>query len=78
LPDYVTTEEAAEILGYHVQYVRKMARTGKLLADKKAGVWLIHRDALSEYQDAIAGMAKHDPWKPGGRQRETEKGFRSE
>ena len=33
MPDYVSTEEAARELGYHVAYIRKMARTGKLGAE---------------------------------------------
>jgi excisionase family DNA binding protein len=60
LPDYLTTEEVAEALGYHVAYIRKMARNGKLSAVKK-GVWLIPREALQEYREAIKGKAKHDP-----------------
>ncbi len=69
MPDYLTVEEAAEMLGYHVQYVRKMARTGKLRADKKSRVWLIHRKSVEDYLRETAGKVKHDPWKPGGRRR---------
>ncbi|MCH8877707.1 MAG: helix-turn-helix domain-containing protein [Chloroflexi bacterium] len=29
-PEWLTTEEAARILGYHVEYVRRLAREGKL------------------------------------------------
>jgi excisionase family DNA binding protein len=61
LPDYISSEEAAEALGFHVNYIRRMARNGKLRADKKAGIWWIYRDALQEYQKAIEGKAKHDP-----------------
>ena len=43
MPDYLTVEETAEALGYHPEYVREMARQGKLRADKKSRVWLIYR-----------------------------------
>jgi excisionase family DNA binding protein len=61
LPDYVSTEEAAEILGYHVKHIRDMAASGKLRADKKAGVWWIYRESVDEYRDSVAGKSKHDP-----------------
>ena len=61
MPDYLTVEETADILGYHIESVRRMARRGKLQADKKAGVWLVHREALEKYQEAIEGKAKNDP-----------------
>jgi excisionase family DNA binding protein len=61
MPDYVSTEEAARELGYHVKHVCKMARTGRLRAVKKSRVWWIYRDALDEYKTAIKGKSKHDP-----------------
>lgn len=61
LPDYLTVDEAAAALRYHPEYIRRMVRKGKLSADKKSGVWLIHREALAAYQTAIQGKAKHDP-----------------
>jgi excisionase family DNA binding protein len=60
MPDYLTTDEVAEILGYHVKSVRRLVRDGKLGAVKK-GVWLIPREALEVYQQAIKGLSKHDP-----------------
>ncbi|MCP4542700.1 MAG: helix-turn-helix domain-containing protein [Chloroflexi bacterium] len=61
LPDYLTVEETAEVLGYHPNSVRKMVRAGKLRAEKKGTMWLIYREALEEYQKAIEGKSKHDP-----------------
>ena len=61
MPDYLTAEEVAGILGYHVKYVRRMAKDGKLQADKKAGIWLIYRDAVEAYRASVAGKSKHDP-----------------
>ena len=61
LPDYLTVEETADVLGYHTAYIRKMARNGKLRADKKGGMWLVYREAVKDYRKAIRGKSKHDP-----------------
>jgi excisionase family DNA binding protein len=61
LPDYLTAEEVADVLGYNAEYVRRMLRGGKLQADKKAGVWLVYREAVEEYKKAVQGKSKHDP-----------------
>jgi excisionase family DNA binding protein len=67
MPDYLTVEEVAEILGYHVKSVRRIIRKGQLRADKKSRVWLIPREALREYQETLEGRSKHDPWRRGAR-----------
>jgi excisionase family DNA binding protein len=72
MPDYLTAEEVAETLGFHVNSVRRLIRSGKLRADKKVGVWLIPREALKEYQETLEGRSKHDPWRPGAREKENE------
>jgi excisionase family DNA binding protein len=54
LPDYITTEEAAEILGYHPESVRDLIRAGKLRADKKGGAWWIYRESVQEYKTEVA------------------------
>jgi excisionase family DNA binding protein len=62
ISEYLTVEETAEALGYHVESVRRLLRGGKLKdAEKKAGVWLIPRDTVKEYREAVAGLSKHDP-----------------
>jgi DNA (cytosine-5)-methyltransferase 1 len=61
IEEYVTTEEAAEILGYSPKYIRRMLRNGKLPAEKVGRLWLIHRDTVREYQEAVKGMDKNDP-----------------
>jgi len=39
LPPWMTTQEAAEHPGYDVQYVRRLARQGKIGAVKKGRDW---------------------------------------
>ena len=60
LPDYLTTDEVAEEIGYHVESVRRLIRVGKLEADKK-GIWLVRREALEEFKETVKGKSKHDP-----------------
>jgi len=55
LPDYLTTDEAADISGYHVNYIRKLVRAGKVKADKK-GVWLIYRADLMRYLEEMKAL----------------------
>jgi excisionase family DNA binding protein len=49
LPHWITTEEAVHISGYHPEYVRRLARQGKIGAVRKGRDWWIDRDALQEY-----------------------------
>ena len=61
MPDYLTVDETADVLGYHADSVRRIIRGGKLRADKKGTMWLIPREALEEYRQRVAGKSKHDP-----------------
>jgi excisionase family DNA binding protein len=61
LPDYLTVEETANALDYHADSVRRLIRQGRLKADKKGTMWLVYREAVEQYRQAIAGKAKHDP-----------------
>lgn len=47
---WVTTEEAAALVGYCPEYLRRLARDGKVKAQKKSGIWFIDRAALLEYK----------------------------
>ncbi|HFD39695.1 MAG TPA: DNA-binding protein [Anaerolineae bacterium] len=48
-PHWITTEEAVQISGYHPEYVRRLARQGKIGAVRKGRDWWIDRNALQEY-----------------------------
>ena len=41
-PEWLTTEEDAEILGYHPETVREMLRAGRQRGGKFGHVWLIY------------------------------------
>lgn len=66
LPDWITTQEAAELSGYHPEYVRRLARQGKIGAEKKGRDWWIDRDVLHSYLQTVEdlGPQKYDPRSP--------------
>jgi excisionase family DNA binding protein len=47
--DWITTQEAAELSGYHVNYLRKLIRRGDIEGRKVSIVWLIQRQSLLSY-----------------------------
>ena len=61
LPEWITTDEAAEVSGYHPEYVRYLAREGRIGAEKKGRDWWIDRDKLREYLATVEalGTKKH-------------------
>ncbi len=61
LKDYMTTEEAAEALGFHVIHVRKMVREKNLEGLKAGPIWLVSRKSVADYKKRTEGMSKFDP-----------------
>ena len=61
LADYMTTQEAADKLGYHVESVRRMLRDKELAGVKWGKSWFVLRKSVEEYQRQTAGMSKFDP-----------------
>ena len=59
--DWITTAEAAELSGYHVEYIRELIRNGAIAAVKKGNAWWIDRKALLGYVKA-AEKAKDRRW----------------
>jgi len=61
LAEFMTTEEAAVKLRFHVVHIRLMLREGKLRGRKIGSTWLVERKSVDEYLKATAGMDKRDP-----------------
>lgn len=59
--DFISIEEAAEKLKYHVDHVRRMMREGSIEGMKNGRTWQVKRDALDSYMKRTSKMAKHDP-----------------
>ena len=54
VPDgWITTTEAAEIAGYRPGHIRRLAKQGRILAQKIARDWLISQDSLMEYKETV-------------------------
>jgi excisionase family DNA binding protein len=69
LPEWITVEEAAQQSGYQPEYVRRLARQGRIGASKKGRDWWVDRDVFRVYLEAMIalGSRRHDPtalWKP--------------
>ena len=62
---WVTTDEAATLTGYVVEYVRCLARAGRIHAEKRGRDWWVDQDALLQYKAKMdhLGEQKHNPWR---------------
>jgi excisionase family DNA binding protein len=59
MSDWITTEEASELSGYHVVYLRGLIRSKKIEAQKKGGSFWVKRDSLLAYmKEAEASQDK--------------------
>ncbi len=76
MPEWITTEEAAEVSGYHPEHVRWLARRGKIGAEKKGRDWWIDRDRFREYLTLVEslGTKKFDPYRGANREEGEGKG----
>jgi excisionase family DNA binding protein len=62
LKDYVTTEEAAKALGFHMESVRRMLRAKELDGLKVSPkAWLVSRKSIAAYKRKTEGLGKFDP-----------------
>ncbi len=61
LKDFITTEEAARILNYHVEHVRKLMREGGLKGEKMGTAWLVLKESVESYIKDTEGLNKFDP-----------------
>lgn len=61
LNEYLTTNEAAEIVGLTPAALRRRARAGQLGATKRGGVWWYTREAVERYAQLVNGKALNDP-----------------
>jgi excisionase family DNA binding protein len=63
LSHWITTQEAADLSGFHPEYLRRLARQGKISAEKKGRDWRIDRDVLHAYLQTVEDLSpqKYDP-----------------
>ena len=65
LAEYMTTQEAAEKLGFHVKSIPKMLRDNILKGERFGRAWLVSRKSVEEYLKKTKGMTKRDPRRKG-------------
>ena len=61
LQEFITTKEAAELLGFNVQTIRNMVYAEKLDSIKFGRSLLISKKSVKEYQEKNKGLSKNDP-----------------
>lgn len=61
LKDYMTTEEAAKALGFHIDHIRRMLRESDLEGLKVGITWLVSRKSVADYKKQTEGLGKFDP-----------------
>lgn len=61
LKEYMTTQEAAKKLGFHVKSIPKMVRDNILEGVRFGRFWLVARKSVDEYLKKTRGMSKTDP-----------------
>ena len=57
IEDFITIEEAIQMSGYTGQYLRRMARSGRIHALKRGPFWLVELASLQAYLKAAQRTA---------------------
>ena len=60
LAEFMTTQEAAEKLGFHVKSIPKMVRDDVLKGVRFGRAWLVSRESVEEYLKKTKDMGKRD------------------
>jgi excisionase family DNA binding protein len=61
LADYLTVQETAQRLGYHIESVRRMLRDGELKGKKVGQMWFVLKGSVEVYLTKTDGLGKYDP-----------------
>lgn len=60
--DWMTTKDAAKLAGYHVDYMRQLAKSGEVEARKFGYTWMVSKKSLLDYMKRISESgAKRGP-----------------
>jgi len=60
---WITTADAAEMSGYHVNYIRYLVRLGDIQGRKFGPIWQVNRQSLINYLES-AQSADDKRWGP--------------
>lgn len=61
MKDVMTTKEAANVLGVKPESISRLIRLGKLKGERFGHAWMVYRDSVEQYSQAVTGKAKNDP-----------------
>jgi len=61
LAEFMTTQEAAEKLGFNARSIPYMIKTKTLEGVRFGRAWLVSRKSVKDYLDKTKGMSKNDP-----------------
>ena len=61
--EWITAREAADLTGYHVKYVRRLVKEGRIVGRKRGRDWWVDKASVRAYVDEMKrlGPSKHDP-----------------
>lgn len=59
--DFMSTTEAAQILGITPESVTRLVRKEKLTGQKFGNSWMVERGSVMAYAETIKGKTPHDP-----------------
>jgi excisionase family DNA binding protein len=58
--DFITVEEAIRLSGYTAQYLRRMARQGRIQAMKFGHFWMVNLESLQDYIERSQSLGIED------------------
>jgi excisionase family DNA binding protein len=61
LAEYMTTQEAALKLGFHVKSIQNMVKNKTLEGVRFGRAWLVSRKSVQDYFEKTKDMSKNDP-----------------
>jgi excisionase family DNA binding protein len=61
LAEFMTTQEAADKLGFHTKSIPQMISKKRLDGIRFGRAWLVSKKSVQEYLDKTSGMSKNDP-----------------
>lgn len=63
LTGFITTQEAAKKLGYHINHVRRMIKRGDLDTKRVGHMLFVSNLSVESYQEKTKDFVKHDSHK---------------
>jgi excisionase family DNA binding protein len=61
---WLTTQQAADMVGYHADHIRRLIRAGEIQAEKFGPVWKVDGHSLQAYVRRMAGHGERRGPKP--------------